>query len=60
MFSHTNKEVIMKLLSYSTWSLFFMTILRVVSRYTCPGNVCGNETVVEDHLMKCQFQLKTR
>lgn len=60
MFSHANKEVIMKLLSYSTWSLFFITILRVVSGYTCPSNVCGNETVVKDHLMKCQFQLKTR
>ncbi len=31
------RKVIMKLLSYSTWSLFFMTILRLVSGYTCPS-----------------------
>lgn len=42
----------MKLFNYSTWSLFFTTILQIVSGYTCPNVSAINSKITENKTMR--------
>jgi hypothetical protein len=42
----------MKLFDYSTWSLFFTTILQAVSGYTCPNVNAINSKITENKTMR--------